>query len=1132
MSTLFNSNNSEGGFRLRYMEVFNWGTFNGKVYKLQTNEKTSLLTGANGSGKTTLIDALLTLLVPSSKRFYNQSSGAEIKKERDENSYFWGHFGKTYSELDEKSKTEQLRNKSDNPYSVLLACFQNAGTLHTITLVQVRWFNGGALKKVFIVSPHQLSINEHFGTGHFDTKGEWKKKFLKQFPKTDLFDSFKDYAARFSDLFGLKEKALSLFNQTVGIKVLGDLTQFIRHQMLEEPEAEEQFKGLYDHYNDLLISHKAIQKDEKQLELLEPVIENKNRLGKLTVSLSLLSFIQEQLPFFLDKIEYDLLDAHIVKVEVEIDEIKSEHITIDAGIKQLEDEQKQLITQKALLNIDSQILLLNKDKASEIKDRDAKKKNFDDYTILAAKLGLQTHLTDLTFRDNSTKIEQLNSSLTQQYEELTHYRFTIKNDKEKLAGEIDEIQRKITSFLGRKNRIDDDLINVRKRLLDLLEIGESELPFVGELIKVRQDSLHWEDAIERVLHSFSLQLLVPEKYNKQVNHFVHSNNLQTKLVYQRMDRRQSESIMRWPTDNDSLLNKIEIKDSGIYSKWIEHQLVERFNFHCTDDLEVFYGSQKAITSNGLIRHNNRHEKDDRPNRWSKIKYTLGWDNKDTIQLLQQNKYRLEREHDELFKKLQEIAPQIKSIEDKRPLIVLIADVKSFNEINWQQHAEKIESISRQIEDLKKSSDKYKTISAQLEAVEKELGIKRTSKDDCSKRLGKLESEYNLKNGRKLNIQYDDLTDKGISEIENFITIEKLSNTKPGNLVELESLRRLLGDKVKLRYGIVNGEFNELNLKTVSLVNAFVNPTEKILKDFPDWSGDVMNISASLTSLEELEDLYKTIKNQRLVEHKRRFKDYMDKSMLDALTNYRTWLFNEEDKIKEVIEELNVPLKKITFNKNPDTYLQLECRATKEQEIKLFKEQLSSTIPNTLEFAIQKDEACREEIFKRIKALITELQKEEVWRKKVTDIRNWLTFSAREYSSVENKVGQYHDNTASYSGGQKAQFTYAILGAAIAHQFGIFQAGKQYKSLRFITVDEAFSKLDPEKSQFLMEFCAQLNLQILVVTPLDKINIAEPYINAVHFVEIKNKNNSIVYNLTMDEYYERKEEFKQLAESTE
>jgi len=161
-----------------------------------------------------------------------------------------------------------------------------------------------------------------------------------------------------------------------------------------------------------------------------------------------------------------------------------------------------------------------------------------------------------------------------------------------------------------------------------------------------------------------------------------------------------------------------------------------------------------------------------------------------------------------------------------------------------------------------------------------------------------------------------------------------------------------------------------------------------------------------------------------------------------------------------------------------------------------------------------------------------LQTEETWRRKVTDVRNWLLFSAREYSAVDNKVGQYHDNTASYSGGQKAQFTYAILGAAIAHQFGIFQQGKQHKSLRFITVDEAFSKLDPEKSQFLMEFCAQLNLQILVVTPLDKINIAEPYINAVHFVEIKNKKNSVLYNLTMEQYYEKKESFKQLAEVKE
>ncbi len=293
MSTLFSNNNADNGYRLRYLEVFNWGTFNGKVYRLQPDGRTSLLTGANGSGKTTLIDALLTILVPTNKRFYNQSSGAESKKERDENSYFWGYYGKTFSELEERSKTEQLRTKADNPYSVLLACFQNSGTQHTITLVQVRWFANGGLQKVFIVSPYPLNVNEHFGKDHFDLKGDWKKKLMKQYAKTEIYNSFKEYAARFSELFGLRDKALSLFSQTVGIKVLGDLTNFIRQEMLEEADAEEQFKSLYNHYSDLLISHKAIQKDEKQLELLEPVMANKSKLEVLRSNKQRLDFIED-----------------------------------------------------------------------------------------------------------------------------------------------------------------------------------------------------------------------------------------------------------------------------------------------------------------------------------------------------------------------------------------------------------------------------------------------------------------------------------------------------------------------------------------------------------------------------------------------------------------------------------------------------------------------------------------------------------------------------------------------------------------------------------------------------------------------------------------------------------------------
>ena len=372
MSTLFSNNQSDNGYRLRYLEVFNWGTFNGKVYKLQPDGRTSLLTGANGSGKTTLIDALLTILVPTHKRFYNQSSGAESKKERDENSYFWGYHGKIFSEANQKADTEQLRTKADNPYSVLLACFQNSGTQHTITLVQVRWFGNGGLQKIFIVSPYPLTITEHFGKDHFDFKGDWKKKLVKQYAKTEIYNSFKEYAARFSELFGLRDKALSLFSQTVGIKVLGDLTNFIRQEMLEEAEAEEQFKSLHNHYSDLLISHKAIQKDEKQLELLAPVIQNKQKLDELRIKKQKLDFVEEQMPFFLGKIEYELMEKDVERLELDIEIAQKDKELISSSVDTLDKEKEQLITQRAALNIDSQISLLNKDIDTETDKRNRK----------------------------------------------------------------------------------------------------------------------------------------------------------------------------------------------------------------------------------------------------------------------------------------------------------------------------------------------------------------------------------------------------------------------------------------------------------------------------------------------------------------------------------------------------------------------------------------------------------------------------------------------------------------------------------------------------------------------------------------------------------------------------------------
>ena len=109
-----------------------------------------------------------------------------------------------------------------------------------------------------------------------------------------------------------------------------------------------------------------------------------------------------------------------------------------------------------------------------------------------------------------------------------------------------------------------------------------------------------------------------------------------------------------------------------------------------------------------------------------------------------------------------------------------------------------------------------------------------------------------------------------------------------------------------------------------------------------------------------------------------------------------------------------------------------------------------------------------------------------------------------------------------SGGEKAQLTYTILCSAIAYQFGITRDGHNSRSLRFIAVDESFSNQDEEKATYLMELCKQLHLQLLVVTPSDKIQIVQDFIAHVHLVQRVNNRNSVIYNMTVKEVKEKME----------
>ena len=165
------------GMRLDAVEVFNWGTFDKTVWRLDLNRDNTLLTGDIGSGKSTLVDAITTLLIPAHRIAYNKAAGAETR-ERDLRSYVLGYYKSERGFTGNGAKPVALRNA--NNYSVILGRFFNEGYNQHVTLAQVFWFRDshGQPERFFVIADRPLSIVEHFS--NFDRDVSMLKKRLRK----------------------------------------------------------------------------------------------------------------------------------------------------------------------------------------------------------------------------------------------------------------------------------------------------------------------------------------------------------------------------------------------------------------------------------------------------------------------------------------------------------------------------------------------------------------------------------------------------------------------------------------------------------------------------------------------------------------------------------------------------------------------------------------------------------------------------------------------------------------------------------------------------------------------------------------------------------------------------------------
>ncbi|GHT34524.1 ATP-binding protein [Bacteroidia bacterium] len=1125
--SLFSTQSSEAGYRLHRVEIFNWGVFDKQIFSISPEGNTSLLTGANGAGKTTYLEAILTLLVPERRmRRYNQALGANTKDERSEESYVLGEIGEI--ENGQTRETQRLRPDKTKTYSIILAVFRNEERF--ITLAQTRWFVGSEMKRNFVISHKELSIEKDFTP--FDANGLWKKRLRQKYPKygtkelVEFFDSPGKYAESMRRFFGMRsEKASILFSQTVGLKVLGNLDDFIRKNMLEETNIEDEFISLKGGFQSLVKAHNQILKAETQLEYLNPIVEKNEELQLLSKKKNEFEELQNTAPVYFTTRKQELLNIEIEKQKRELNdyEQKIENLTDIIQIK--EDERTNLIIEIKQDKVGNRITELEKQISTQTKEKERRETSLNKYNSLIRKINLQENPNETYFYTQLERIKVQKDTLEQDATNAQRSCILEEERVKQLKKDYDDKAEELETLRKQKNNITGRVAEIRQDILQTTRASEAEIPFVGELLQIKAKAKSkWEFAIEKVLHHFALQLIVPERFYHQVNQFVNENNLKGRIVYQRV---KDENYLNQfvPDVQDSLFSKIELNRQSEYADWLENQIRNHFDYVCTEDLNLFRTYKRALTSSGLIKNDRRHEKDDRSKIFDRSNFVLGWDNKDKMKITQNALSEIDTEIKNAEKQAKTYNRQYERLNKEKETAIKLIEFERFQEINWQEIVLIIQKIEKEREELIKTSNRVETLKRQLDELLAELKVLSKSIDDAKEARTLINSKY-ISNQAELTRCEEFLS--GFSDMDftkYFSSFE--SNFEPVKQLTLstfEQVQNKTSDKLQANIKENNDKTADSKDKLSECLIEFKKPNQELREKFPDWESDTDKLSLNLEFISDYIELYNRIKNEQLYEYKERFKKYLNNDMIDRMTKFHAHLETQEENIRENIEALNNSLEKINFRPNPETYIFLDIKRDNSEKIRQFRLNLKEWKPNMAEYLMTKDDQILENSFLKIKSLIETLSNNENERRYVTDVRNWLNFSAKELRKEDKSIFRTYDSTGKLSGGEKAQLTYTILGSAIAYQFGISQTGRNTNSFRFICIDESFSNQDAEKANYLMQLCKQLHLQLLCVTPEDKTGIIEPYISAVHFVKRENNRNAVIYDLPILQFQAERQKY--------
>ena len=799
-----------------------------------------------------------------------------------------------------------------------------------MTLGVVFWMKDpqGQPARMYLVADARLSISEHIA--NFGTDISQLRKRLRGTPALEVHDSFPGYSSAYRRRFGIeKEQALDLFNQTVSMKSVGNLTDFVREHMLQPFAIDKRIEALVNHFDDLQRAHEAVLKARRQISLLLPLIMDCDERASLVAHTGELRACRDLLHAWFSSWKQVLLQTRLIDLAGEMEKLaqasKSGEETRGA-LQASRDDIKKDIAQ----NGGDRIERIKREVAEKEAEKDRRERRARQYDGLATAVGLRSVTDFEAFHENRMVVKTALEDLASQQAEKQNARADAEYDLRSLREQHDETQAELASLRQRRSNIPRHMLDLRGRLCFSLGLNEEVLPFSGELIQVRPEARDWEGAIERLLHGFGLSILVADVHYARVADWVNQNHLSGRLVYYRV--RQHEASARGAARPTPLLTKVDLKSDSLFYGWLESQFAARFSHVCCDTLDQFRREPLALTRSGQIKGSNeRHEKDDRSRIDDRARFVLGWSNTAKITALGQEATDLQARILFAAQKLTSLQREMGKLQDRQHILKKLEVFESFPDLDWKPLVIEIDRREQERREIEAGSDVLRLLQAQLAETEKALAeitlkIERLVAESARVAQRSEQLKASLEECQVLLVAIpEERKTNYFPQIEH-ISAEALA----GRAVTIESCdarEREVRERLQTMVDAEDKKIARLDGQIVKAMQAYRL----------EYQRETIEVDASVDAAEEYRRMLGALQSDDLPRFEARFKELLNENTIREVANFQSQLNRERQTIRERIDIINQSLREIDYN--PGRYILLEADASPDIEIRQFQDDL-------------------------------------------------------------------------------------------------------------------------------------------------------------------------------------------------